>query len=199
MTIKIPDNIVNICNEKTFKGLAMLDNVSTLNTTDTKELENFYKAKLFIEKFKTDCWIFLLSLWDNVWKEQIKEKNISYITPIHNLEQNDSATSIFCISYKIRENIDLNTFTLLKWDEYKIYIGANLCKDDEEYALTDVFLDYSEKKEFTPDDEESYNCSKFGIPLIGKTDISDETIAQLKQAATELIHYYTEHKNKLTQ
>ena len=50
MTIKIPENLIKICNDNTIKAIGMLDNVSELNENNFDELENFYQAKLFIQK-----------------------------------------------------------------------------------------------------------------------------------------------------
>ena len=66
MTIKIPENLIKICNDNTIKAVGMLDNVSELNEDNFDELENFYQAKLFIQKLKTDCWVLCRNIWEKV-------------------------------------------------------------------------------------------------------------------------------------
>jgi len=85
MTIKIPENLIKICNDNTIKAIGMLDNVSELNENNFDELENFYQAKLFIQKLKTDCWILCRNIWEKVWENQIKDRSISYISELWDL------------------------------------------------------------------------------------------------------------------
>lgn len=85
MTIKIPENLIKICNDNTIKAVGMLDNVSELNEDNFDELENFYQAKLFIQKLKTDCWVLCRNIWEKVWSNQIKDRPISYISELWDL------------------------------------------------------------------------------------------------------------------
>lgn len=100
MTIKIPENLIKICNDNTIKAIGMLDNVSELNENNFDELENFYQAKLFIQKLKTDCWILCRNIWEKVWGNQIKDRSISYISELS--KARDEIISYF---YKNKETI----------------------------------------------------------------------------------------------
>ena len=118
MTIKIPENLIKICNDNTIKAVGMLDNVSELNEDNFDELENFYQAKLFIQKLKTDCWILCRNIWEKVWSNQIKDRPISYISELWDLSEDANDISTFCVSYKINNKFELNLFILLVWKDY---------------------------------------------------------------------------------
>lgn len=195
MTIKIPENLIKICNDNTIKAVGMLDNVSELNENNFDELENFYQAKLFIQKLKIDCWILCRNIWEKVWENQIKDKPISYISELWDLSEDANNISTFCVSYKINNKFELNLFILLVWKDYKIYIGADINDEDgTEYALTSSTMQYTEKKEFSTTVGESYNRSKFGISLKDNIEINDDLISGLNKARDEIISNF--YKNK---
>ncbi len=198
--IQIPETLTNVCRDNTLKALAMFDTTVEPSSLSLEEYQNFYQAKIFLEKFKMDGWILCRQIWDSVWGELSKtlKTDITYITGMYNCldidkELNDS---FFTVSYTIDSKFDMNLSIVIDWQNKELKVCAAIENQDEiDSLIMKEQTDITESQ--TDNDGYSHNLSKHKISLIKNDTITDEDITSFKQFAQEIIDYFHKYRKDI--
>lgn len=204
--ITIPNNLKKIIQADHINALAMLDNIDPNNPPELSlnECLEFYKAKLFIDKLKLECWEFCSQLWEKVWKEtlnnlpSLKETNINYIKSPYlafrfweNVKFSEKKkapnASIFTVAYFLNKRKNINFCIKIDWAEKRI---GTYCSFDNNKAVESEVIPTETEFNFVKKDEDNdkSNQSKYQISLM-QEEINDNEINELKKAAMEIINH----------
>ena len=202
--IRIPENLINICRDNTLKALAMFDGAREPSSISFDEYQNFYQAKVFLQKFKMDGWIMCRQIWEAVWGEMAKNLNIrnrevTYITAptdCFDLTNDIEDYSASTVSYEINKKFEINLTVVLYWQEQKLGIYSSINNQDGvEYPIMQTPTELIAIKH---NGDDSYNVSQYTVPLKNTDTISDTDISHFKQFAQEIISYFNQHQNEVT-
>lgn len=201
--IQIPENLVNICRNNTLKALAMFDNTKEPNTLSLDEYQNFYQAKVFLQKFKMDGWLMCRQIWEAVWGEMAKKLNIrnrevTYLTTPENcfdLANDIEDYSTFTVSYEINKKFEINLTIVLYWQEQKLGIYSSINNQD---GVEFPFIQTpTELVAIKHNGDDSYNASQYTVSLKNSGTVSDADIAHFRQFAQEIISYFNQHQQEI--
>ena len=219
--IQIPENLQKIYQDNTIKSLALLDGIKEPDMLSLDEYQNFYQAKIFIDKLKMDCWIMCRQLWEKVWLsaienlEKIKENmDPNYIrTPeeafdlCNDIKVSDGSVkhkassdepnnvSIFTVAYPVSSSKNINFCFIIDWEKQNL--GSYCCLDEagknKEIAIISKDSEYNMLQQ---NNIYAFNESKYHISL-NKKEISNSDIEELKKATEEIITYYNKNKKEI--
>lgn len=201
--IQIPENLKKVCKDNTIKALAMFDNTEVPSKISFDEYQNFYQAKVFLQKFKTDGWIMCRQIWEAVWENlvndlDIENHNITYITDLDNcfdLANDISDYSTFIASYEINKKFKINLSIMLHWQNKQLGIFSSITNQDgDNFAITQ---ETSKLIAVQNCEYGTYNESQYTVSLNNSDTISDEDIRHFRQFAQEIINYFNKHKKEV--
>lgn len=201
--IQIPENLKKVCKDNTIKALAMFDNTEVPSKISFDEYQNFYQAKVFLQKFKTDGWIMCRQIWEAVWENlvndlDIENHNITYITDLDNcfdLANDISDYSTFIASYEINKKFKINLSIMLYWQNKQLGIFSSITNQDgDNFAITQ---ETSKLIAVQNCEYGTYNESQYTVSLNNSDTISDEDIRHFKQFAQEIINYFNQHQQEV--
>ncbi len=201
--IQIPENLKKVCKDNTIKALAMFDNTEVPSKISFDEYQNFYQAKVFLQKFKTDGWIMCRQIWEAVWEDlvndlDIENHNIIYITDLDNcfdLANDISDYSLFTASYEINKHFEINFSVVMYWQNKQLGVFSSINnQDNDDFA---IIQETSKLIAVKNCDCDTYNDSQHTVSINDSDTISDEDIKQFRQFAQEIISYFNKHKKEV--
>ena len=204
--IQIPENLLKVFRDKTVRALAMFDNAKEPSTKSFDEYQNFYQAKIFLEKFKMDGWLMCRDIWNATWKEfekdlNIKDHNITYLTSLSDcfdLANDINDYSLFTVSYEINTNFEINLTVILYWQKQLLAIYSSINNQDgDEFPIIEKATEFNDIKELSDGSNDFHNISKFTVSLENSDTITDEDISHFRKAAQEIINYFNEHQREI--
>ena len=197
--IQISENLVKVLRDNTLNALAMFDNAKEPSSISFDEYQNFYQAKVFLQKFKMDGWIMCRQIWEAVWGEMVKDLNIknrevTYLdTPekCFDLTNDKGDCSVFMVSYEVNKKFQINLAIVLYWQEQKLGLYSSINnQDDTEFPIMQTPTELTAIKD-------DYNASQYTVSLKNSGTVSDTDIAHLRQFAQEIISYFNQHQQEI--
>ena len=201
--IQIPENLKKVCKDNTIKALATFDSIKEPSNMSFDEYQNFYQAKVFLQKFKMDGWLMCRQIWEVVWGDlskniDIKDHDITYLTTPDNcfdLANDEKDFSTFTVSYKINKKFDINLSIVLYWQNKKLGIFSSIDNQNcDDFAITQKTSELIAVKNC---DNDTYNDSQYTVSLNNLDTISDEDIKQFRKFAQGIINYFNKHKQEV--
>lgn len=201
--IQLPENLKKVCRDNTIKALAMLDSTEESSTKSLDEYQNFYQAKVFLQKFKMDGWLMCRQIWESVWENlvndiDIEDHNITYIkTPedFFDLANDIDNHSIFTVSYEVNKKFDINLSIILYWQSKQLGIYSSIDKDRVDFPIIQTPTKLTVINRDI--DNDIYNVSQHTVSLKNSDTISDNDIELFRKSAKEIIKYFNEHKDDI--
>lgn len=201
--IQIPENLIKICRDNTVNALAMFSNIKEPSTISFDEYQNFYQAKVFLEKFKMDGWLMCRQIWEAVWEDLAKELNIenskiSYLTipkDCFDLVNDKDDYSLFVVSYEINKDFELNLSIVLYWQNKQLGILSSINNQDGDNFP--IMQETSKLTAVKNSEYGSYNVSQHTVLLSNYNTISDGDIEQFRKSAQEIISYFNQHQQEV--
>ena len=201
--IQIPENLIKVLCDNTLKALAMFDNAKEPSTMSFDEYQNFYQAKVFLQKFKMDGWLMCRQIWEAVWGEMAKDLNIknrevTYLTTpedCFDLTNDKDDYSVFTVSYEVNRKFEINLAVVLYWQEQKLGIYSSINNQDGvEFPTMQIPTELTAIKH---NGDDSYNVSQYTVSLKNSDTVSDADIAHFRQFAQEIISYFNQHQQEI--
>ncbi len=201
--IQIPENLEKVFHDNTLNALAMFDNAKEPSTISFDEYQNFYQAKVFLQKFKMDGWLMCRQIWEAVWGETVKDLNIKNREIIYlktpedcfDLSSDHNDCSAFIVSYEVNKKYEINLSVALYWQERKLSIYSSINNKDAEFPIMRTSTELTAVKYIA--DDFSYNVSQYTVSLKKSNTISDADILHFKQFANEIISYFNQHQQEI--
>ena len=202
--IQIPENLVKVLRDNTLKALDTFDNAKEPSTKSFDEYQNFYQAKVFLQKFKMDGWLMCRQIWEAVWGEMVKDLNIknrevTYLkTPEDCFDLSNykkGSYSVFTVSYEVNKEFEINLCIVLYWQEQKLGVYSSI--NNQDFVEFPIMQTPTELTAIKHNDGDSYNVSQYAASLKDSETISDADISHFKQFAQEIIGYFNQHQQEI--
>lgn len=188
-SIEIPQTI-NQINEIYPTNFTRICNIDTSQIYNFQDLENIYRVQCFIKNLTTDIWQLCSRVWQKVWGNLFENEVICEISTPEDLEPIPQETCYeFCVSYRLEQDVEVRLLVLLDEETLKLYIGAEISNTSDICSIM----------ENTPlvENKITRNQSRFGLPLTNISEITDDTLTELRKAAQEIISYFTNHQQEV--